>query len=162
MFKKSNLVLSTIAVVGLSTTQALLKCDSCDWASGLCNGYLNAATNAAFVDCWDANGVLVHHAENFYPIPLTPECGSANFTSFNVSLNGTAGPIPGLAGNATIDYCDYFEVGTGYQFTNAGEGPIGLVVLQDRVGAARDLYYKSLTNLPTTLQWDWAELAGLV
>jgi hypothetical protein len=161
MFKKSNLVLSTIAVVGLSTTQAVLECDTCDFTSGDCKGYFSPATNAAFVDCFDTNGVLIHRAENFYPIKLTPECGSANFTTFDLSLNGTAGNITDIADNATIDYCDYFEVGTGYQFTEADNG-LGLVVLQDRVDAARDLYYKSLTSLPTTLQWDWSELAGLL
>jgi hypothetical protein len=49
----------------------------------------------------------------------------------------------------------------GYQFTTADNG-IGLVVLQDRVGGLRDLYYKSITSLPTTLTWDWAELAALL
>ena len=66
-----------------------------------------------------------------------------------------------VAGAQTVTYCDYFEVGTGYQFSQADCG-IGLVVLQDRVNAARDLYYKGITQLPTTLNWAWSELAGLV
>jgi hypothetical protein len=106
------------------------------------------------------NGVLIDRSENFFTSTLAKECTSSNFTTFSQSLNGTS-IMATVADNQTVDYCDYFEVGTGYQFTQADCG-IGLVVLQDRVDAASDLYYKSITSLPSTLNWAWSELAALV
>lgn len=105
------------------------------------------------------NGVLVSRKEAFYTNPLQKECNSVAFSAFDMSLNGTSQAM--LSANQTINYCDYFEIGSGYEFTQAENG-IGLVMLEDRIGGARDLYWKNLISAPVTLGWNWAELVQLI
>jgi hypothetical protein len=66
-----------------------------------------------------------------------------------------------VAANQTIDLCNYFEVGAGYQFSQADNG-IGLVLLEDLVGSARDLYWKNMVSAPVNLGWNWGELVQLI
>jgi hypothetical protein len=63
MLKKSALVLSTIGVLSLATVQGQLS--SCDF-EGNCTGYFYQDIKAAFVDCFDMNGVLLSRKESFY------------------------------------------------------------------------------------------------
>jgi len=56
--------------------------------------------------------------------------------------------------NMTVTYCDYFEVGNGYLFTQADDD-IGLVVLNDRFGGVLDEHYEYLKVKPGVLTWDW-------
>ena len=63
MLKKSTLAISTIGVLSVATVQAQLS--SCDLA-GNCTGFFYEDINAAFVDCFDMNGVLVSRKENFF------------------------------------------------------------------------------------------------
>jgi hypothetical protein len=60
----------------------------------------------------------------------------------------------------SVDYCDYFEMGVGYQFTQFDM--VGLFVVIDRIGGERDRYYKNITMTPGMLSWDWKELEGLI
>jgi hypothetical protein len=62
------------------------------------------------------NGVIIERKENFYTSTLEKECNSTNFTTFNGTLTGSP-MLPVVAANATVDFCDYYEVGVGYQFT---------------------------------------------
>ena len=161
MLKKSTLALS---VLGLATVQAQSQLSSCDLA-GNCTGFFYEDINAAFVDCFDMNGVLLSRKENFFTSALQKECNSTSFSAFEQSLNGTS-VLATVSANQTINYCDYYEIGEGYQFTQADNG-IGLALLPDRIGSAADLYYKLLTGTtgtvaPVILGWDWAELIQLV
>jgi hypothetical protein len=88
MLKKSTLVLSTIGVLSLSAVRAA-QLSSCDF-TGNCTGYFYEDINAAFVDCFDMNGVLVSRKENFYTTALQKECNSTDFATFEQSLNGTS------------------------------------------------------------------------
>ena len=113
MLKKSTLVLSTIGAISLAQAQQQLS--SCDLA-GNCTGFFYDDINAAFVDCFDMNGVLVSRKENFFTSALQKECASTDYASLELSLNGTV-PMVSVAANQTIDLCNYFEVGAGYQFS---------------------------------------------
>lgn len=68
--------------------------------------------------------------------------------------------------NGTVDYCDYYLWGEGYQFTQADSG-IGLVLFQDRYNSSSDLYYKNgaapvvVPSMPS-LSWNWSELTQLI
>ena len=91
---------------------------------------------------------------------LEKECNSTSYENFTVSLNGTT-PFASVAANATVAYCNYYEVGAGYQFTQANNG-IGLVVLPSEVGSARDIYFRDLVLESGILYWDWQALAELI
>lgn len=157
MLKKSTLALSAIGAISLATVQAQLS--SCDF-NGNCTGFFYEDVNAAFVDCFDQNGVLVSRKENFFTSALQKECASTDFSSLEASLNGTV-PMVSVAANQTIDLCNYFEVGAGYQFSQADNG-IGLVLLESLVGGSRDLYWKNMVSAPVNLGWNWAELVQLI
>jgi hypothetical protein len=157
MLKKSTLVLSTIGVLSLATVQGQLS--SCDF-TGNCTGFFYEDINAAFVDCFDMNGVLLSRKENFYTSALEKECNSTSYTAFEQSLNGTT-LMNAVAPNATLSVCDYFKVGAGYQFSQADNG-VGLVFLEDRIGGSRDLYWKNLVSAPLNLGWNWSELVTLI
>jgi hypothetical protein len=60
------------------------------------------------------NGVLVSRKENFYTSILEKECNSTNYDDFLVEAGRTTGFVPGPK---TVDFCDYFEIGVGYQFS---------------------------------------------
>lgn len=64
MFKKQTLALSTIAMLSLANVQAELS--QCTTAGKNCTGYFYEDINAAFVDCFDMNGVLMTREEDFY------------------------------------------------------------------------------------------------
>lgn len=66
-----------------------------------------------------------------------------------------------ITNDTSVKVCDYFEIGVGYQFSQCDQD-IGLVVIQDRVGAEMDLYYQNLTMEGDVLYWDWTELETLV
>ena len=112
MLKKSTLALS---VLGLATVQAQRQLSSCDLA-GNCTGFFYEDINAAFVDCFDMNGVLLSRKENFFTSALQKECNSTDYASLEVSLNGTV-PMVSVAANQTVELCNYFEIGAGYQFS---------------------------------------------
>jgi hypothetical protein len=158
MLKKSTLVLSTIAVVSIATSQAT-PLASCDF-EGNCSGYFYEDINAAFVDCFDANGVLLSRKESFYTGFLFKDCNSTSFSTFEQSLNGTS-IMASVPADQTVNYCDYYEIGQGYQFTQADNG-IGLALLPDRIGSTADVYYKLMNSAPINLGWNWAELVQLV
>jgi hypothetical protein len=157
MFKKSTLALSTIAVLSLSSISAQIT--NCTQNSN-CTGYFYEDINAAFIDCYDMNGMIIERKENFYTSTLEKECNSTSFSAFNQTISGPSMFAP-VAANATVAYCDYFEIGTGYQFTQADNG-IGLVVVESIVDSVRDLYYKNLNITAGVLYWDWTQLAQLV
>jgi hypothetical protein len=159
MFKKSTLVLSTIAVLSLAEVSAQIF--DCQSSSANCAGYFYEDINAAFVDCYNAKGFLESRKENFYTSPLEKECNSTTYASFNATLNGTSTLASTVSGTAVVEYCDYFEIGVGYQFTQADNG-IGLVVVPGVIGGARDVYYRDLNLTNSTLYWDWVELAALI
>ena len=75
MLKKSTLALS---VLGLATVQAQSQLSSCDLA-GNCTGFFYEDINAAFVDCFDMNGVLLSRKENFFTSALQKECNSTDY-----------------------------------------------------------------------------------
>ena len=62
------------------------------------------------------NGVLLSRKESFYTSVLQKDCNSTDFSAFEMSLNGTS-IMASVGANATVDYCDYFEIGNGYQFS---------------------------------------------
>jgi len=99
------------------------------------------------------NGVIVSRSEQFYTSPLEKYCNSTDFATFQISLNGTS-IMASVPSNMTVTYCDYFEVGNGYLFTQADDD-IGLVVLNDRFGGVLDEYYEYLKVQPGVLTWDW-------
>lgn len=91
---------------------------------------------------------------------LLKKCSTTDFTTFEQSLNSTSTSVPALQANATVSSCNYFMVGSGYQFTQA-DNDIGLVFLPNVTGGKDDLYYKNM-NAPVTLGWDWSQLTSLV
>ena len=95
------------------------------------------------MDCFDPNGVLVTREEDFFKNPLKKECNSTIFSIFDISLLDPS-IMGSISPDAQINYCDYYEVDVGYKFTQADSG-IGLVVLDNRFGGPRDLYYKNFT-----------------
>ena len=150
-----KIVLSSIAVVCLKGTLGNI----CIPEGGNCTGFFYDDINAAFVDCYDENGGLLSRSENFFTTPLVKECNSTSFVDFKVSLNSTM--MYNITNDTSINVCDYFEIGAGYQFTQCDQ-EIGLVLLSDRVGAEKDLYYQNLTVKGDVLYWDWTELETLV
>jgi len=111
MLKRSSIILATIAVFSFTGIQAQLS----NFAGDNCTGYYFTDINAAFLECFDTAGDLVGGVERFYSIPLDKECNSTNYDDFLISLNHSGTVL--VPSNLTVDYCDYFEVGTGYQFT---------------------------------------------
>ena len=110
MFKNSTLILSSIAVMSLLEASAqITNCTS----NINCSGFFYEEINAAFIDCFDSNGILQTRKENFYTSTLEKQCNSTYFSDFNISLNGTS-ILANLSDNTTVNYCDYFEVGVGY------------------------------------------------
>lgn len=88
MLKKSSLVLSTVGVLSLASAQGQ-QLSACDF-TGNCSGYFYEDISAAFVDCFDMNGVLLSRKESFYTSALQKDCGSTSFSAFEQSLNGTS------------------------------------------------------------------------
>lgn len=167
MLKKSTLALSTVGVLSLASAHHI---SPCDFEVGNCTGFYYNDINAAFLDCFDANGVIISRKEAFYTSPLVSECNSTSWESFQESLGNSssvAAPANSTS-NSTVNYCDYYLYGEGYQFTQAEFG-IGLVLLQDRYNTTNDLYYKEVSAplaVPApstpTLSWNWSELTQLV
>ena len=136
------LVLSTIAMVSISQTQAAFTL--CHEADQACSGYYYEDINTAFMDCFDQEGVLLSRKEQFFTTDLKKDCKSSSLSDFNMSM-GANSTLPSTLSddispvnstspmpvNQTVNYCDYFEIGVGYVFTQADQD-IGLVVLVDR------------------------------
>jgi len=174
MLKKTSLALTSAGVLSLAAVKAH-HISACDFELGNCTGYFYNDISAAFVDCYDSNGVLASRKEAFYTTPLQKECNTTDGASFVQSLNGTNAALPtNITDMNGIEVCDYYTFGEGYQFSQANSG-IGLVILGDRYNSTRDLYYQggmpsNETNsttpvvVPSTpqLNWNWAELSGLI
>lgn len=115
MLKKTSLV--SAGVLSLAAVKAH-HISACDFELGNCTGYFYNDISAAFVDCYDANGVLASRKEAFYTSPLQKECNTTDGASFMQSLNGTN---PAVSANVTdmtnLSVCDYFTYGEGYQFS---------------------------------------------
>lgn len=173
MLSKKSLALTSAGVLSLAAVKAH-HISACDYELGNCTGYFYNDISAAFVDCYDSNGVLASRKEAFYTSPLQKECNTTDGASFIQSLNGTNVVVPTNIANMTdLEVCDYFSYGEGYQFSQAESG-IGLVILGDRYNSTRDLFYQN--GMPSTdnstapvvtptapqLNWNWSELSGLI
>lgn len=91
---------------------------------------------------------------------LEKECNTTSYENFTASLNGTS-VYANVAENATIAYCNYYEVGVGYQFSQADNG-IGLVLIPAEVGGASDIFFANINLTSNVLYWDWEALATLI
>lgn len=127
-----------------------------------CTGYYYEDINAAFVDCYDTDGVLVSRQEEFFTSPLVKECHTAMVSDVMAIINKSPSDL-GLTLQVTdsVTYCDYFEVGIGYEFSLFQSG-IGLVFNETVVGGPRDLFYKTQNVTSGVLYWDWNELDVLI
>jgi hypothetical protein len=114
MIPKTYLALSTLALLSLTNVQANLK--SCNVTGNNCTGYFYEDINAAFVDCFDMNGVIISREEEFFTSQLHKRCNSTTFSELVSSLNGALTMV-NLSSAANVSYCDYYEVGKGYEFT---------------------------------------------
>jgi len=169
MTKKSILAISTIAVSSLAGVQAGIR--DCYMASSNCTGYYYEDIRAAFVDCHDSTGSLVNREEQFYKSALEKECNSTQWSDLLSDMNMTAGQMnPAemqVDSNQTVNYCDYYQQGKGYQFTQVDSG-IGLIVNMALEGGARDLYWQNYNASTNSSQpsngsfWSWTELASLI
>jgi hypothetical protein len=117
MKRNSLLSLSTIAVVTLAGVQAGLT--DCYNKSSNCTGFFYEDINAAFVDCQNADGVLVNREEQYYTEDLEKECASDIWGNLTQGMNSTHmnSIESGLNANTSVDYCDYYQRTVGYQFT---------------------------------------------
>lgn len=116
---KSLLTLSTIAVASLAGVQAALK--DCYMASSNCTGYYYEDIMTAFVDCYNSKGSPMSREEQFYKSMLEKECNSTMWGTLLDEMNMTNSSMSydmmEMDKNKTVEACDYYQVGTGYQFT---------------------------------------------
>lgn len=138
MIKKSNIILSTIAVVSL--TQAAARISKCSFEHGSCVGTYSEDVNVAFVDCFDNEGVFMSREEDFYQTPLVKECNMVEFGSLNITANNSTF---NFTDNALVPYCDYFELSEGYRFTEVAGS---IAYLEQVVGGPRDTFFKGVAN----------------
>lgn len=142
MKTKTILATSTIAVASLAGVQAGIK--DCYMASSNCTGFYYEDIMAAFVDCFDSDGSLVNREEQHYKSALEKECNSTMWGSLLSGMNMTNGSMSSaemmLNESTTVEACNFFQWGKGYQFTQVNNG-IGLVVNMAIEGGERDLYW---------------------
>lgn len=100
-----------------------------------------------------------------YPVTMSNSTNATNSTNMTDSDNSTTS-------DNVLDYCDYYLMGEGYQFTQASMS-IGLVVIENRFNQTLDLYYKNggdnatttndtAVSMPSSLAWNWSELTSLI
>ena len=112
MLKKSTLVLSTVGVLSLAKAHHI---SACDFEVGTCSGYYYRDINAAFVDCTDANGVILSRKEAFFTSYLQSECNSTTWDSISSSLGNHSVAVPSnVTSDSMVEYCDYYMSGEGY------------------------------------------------
>ena len=107
MLKKSTLALTSAGFLSLAAANHI---SACDFELGNCTGYFYNDISAAFVDCYDSNGVLASRKEAFYTSPLHKECNTTDGASFMQSLNGTNPSVSSNVTNMTnLTVCDYYS-----------------------------------------------------
>jgi hypothetical protein len=65
-----------------------------------------------------------------------------------------------LSNDTMVNYCDYYEIGKGYQFTQVDSG-IGLIINLNLEGGMTDQYWMNY-NSSSNSSWSWTQLASLI
>lgn len=154
MLNKSRLAITTLAITCLTGALANITIDK----SQNCTGYFYEDISAAFVECFDEEGVLKTKQEYFFKNPMAKECNSTTFSELQELVNGTL--MADLNETATLELCHFYEVSVGYQFSQVDDEEIGMIAIPSQVGSERDLFYKN--ESVSELHWEWDALKGLI
>jgi hypothetical protein len=122
-------------------------------------------TGTLFYDKLDFQGRIIERIEKFYPIPPTPECNQTTYGQFIQSLSAQSiTPLvqQNLTNDQPLQCCDFYENGTGYQFTICDQN-IGVYILGDRKGSEVDLRYLNVPmNMVGFNDIPWSELEAVI
>lgn len=125
------------------------------------------------MQCYDTSGSLVRKTELFLnQNNLARICRTTPYSDVQDAVGGLR---PNLTANSTLYCCHFYEAGVGYMFTEC-DNNVGIVVIPDLVGDARDQFYKNMTanaTQPSSQQnasqssnivtsWNWTDFQIVV
>eukprot|EP00347_Sterkiella_histriomuscorum_P009841 403339669 len=114
-----------------------------------------------FYDRKDTQGRYVERLEMYYAMPPIGECNTSTTVGdiqSSLALSNVLMPAAAaqLNPDLTVVCCDYYSPQRGYQFTKCEQG-IGIVILANKIGTERDLFYINATDQQvgiSNITWD--------
>lgn len=154
MFNKHRL---TIPAAVLLVNGALASAESKVGSSGSkCTGEFHEEINTLYMRCNnEETGATESTQEHFYDSLLGKECETLTFGDLQ-NLYGEDLP-KSLEEDQEVEVCDYYEAGSGYQFSIV-DNEIGLLMIEGKKESERNDYYLNLNATSENINWNWSEL----